>query len=289
MLNKTFHKGKLSNGFRYILYPVEDTTLVCVNVFYFVGSRDEEPDKTGFAHLFEHLMFAGSEYAPSYDSEVESAGGINNAFTTQDFTDYFIQLPSYNIELALWLESDRMQHLNINEKSLNIQKNVVIEEFKQTHLNQPYGDLLHILFDMCYARHPYRWPTIGLTPEHIEKATLEDVKRFYDKWYQPSNAILAISGKYHDDIEMLIEKYFSDIPSTPIDERDYPLESPIKHQVRKVVKRNVPLNLIVIAIPMPGRLSPQYSTYDILSDILGNGNSSRLYTSLVKEKSFLFQ
>jgi predicted Zn-dependent peptidase len=284
MLKQAFKKGCLSNGLRYILYPVEDTSLVCVNMFYFVGSRDEEPDKTGFAHLFEHLMFAGSENVPSFDNEVESAGGVNNAFTTQDYTDYFIQLPADNIELALWLESDRMRHLNINERSLNIQKNVVIEEFKETHLNQPYGDLFHILSDLCFSKHSYRWPTIGLSPEHIEKATIEDVKLFYDKWYQPNNAILAISGKFQDNIEDLIKKYFEQIPSNIINERNYQLETPIDHQVRKIVKRDVPLNLIVIAFHMPGRLSPEYSTYDILSDILGNDNSSRLYTSLVKEK-----
>lgn len=284
MLNQAFKKGFLSNGLRYILYPVKDTSLVCVNMFYFVGSRDEESDKTGFAHLFEHLMFAGSEQAPSFDNEVESAGGVNNAFTTQDYTDYFIELPADNVELALWLESDRMRHLNINEKSLNIQKNVVIEEFKETHLNQPYGDLFHILSDLCYTKHPYRWPTIGLSPEHIEKATIEDVQSFYDKWYQPNNAILAISGKFNQNIEDLIKKYFENIPSNLISERNYPLDPPIEHQVKKIVKRDVPLNLIVIVFAMPGRLSSEYSTYDILSDILGNDNSSRLYTSLVKEK-----
>jgi len=167
-------------------------------------------------------MFAGSEQAPSFDNEVESAGGVNNAFTTQDYTDYFIELPADNVELALWLESDRMRHLNINEKSLNIQKNVVIEEFKETHLNQPYGDLFHILSDLCYTKHPYRWPTIGLSPEHIEKATIEDVRRFYDKWYQPNNAILSISGKFNENIEDLIKQYFENIPSNLINERNYP-------------------------------------------------------------------
>lgn len=285
-----FTRKTLSNGLRILVHEDRSTPLVAVNVTYFVGSRDENADKTGFAHLFEHLMFAGSKNAPDFDDPLQHAGGENNAFTTNDYTTFYEILPAENIETALWLESDRMLALNISKKSLEVQRKVVVEEFKETCLNEPYGDSWHHLSEMMYQKHPYRWPVIGLVPEHVENAEIDDVRSFYKKWYNPANAVLSIAGNVTPETAIeLAEKWFENIPAGQAPTRNLPVEPPQTAPIYREVKANVPLPAIFMAFRTPARLHPDFYAVDLLSDVLAQGHSSRLYRRLLKEKQLFSQ
>ena len=280
-----FDKFTLSNGLRVIVHHDPTTPLVAMNILYDIGARDENPDKTGFAHLFEHLMFGGSVNIPSYDEPLQKAGGENNAFTNCDFTNYYLTLPKNNIETAFWLESDRMLDLGFSEKSLEVQRQVVIEEFNQSYLNQPYGDVWLLLKPLAYKVHPYQWNTIGKTTQHIADATLDDVKTFYSKYYNPNNAILSIAGNVHtDEIRELAEKWFGPIPSGLQNNRSLPAEPEQTESRSLTVKRKVPANSIYKAWHTCKRLDQRYVTTDLISDILGSGQSSVLHKALVKKK-----
>ncbi|MBN3036451.1 MAG: insulinase family protein [Bacteroidales bacterium] len=280
-----FEKFRLENGLTVITHRDTSTPVVAVNILYDVGSRDEDPDKTGFAHLFEHLMFGGSVNIPKYDTPLEEAGGENNAFTNNDITNYYLTIPVQNLELAFWLESDRMLDLSFSDKSLEVQKNVVSEEFRQVYLNQPYGDSWLMLRPLAYKVHPYQWPTIGRDISHITGATMHDVRSFYRKFYHPSNAILAVAGNITtENIRRLAEKWFAPIPAGRKPFREIPREPGQKEPRRLHVERNVPFDAIYKAYHMCARNHPSYYSTDLLSDILSNGYSSRLYTRLVKEE-----
>lgn len=275
----------LSNGLTLITHVDKSTPLAVVNILYKVGSRNEHPERTGFAHLFEHLMFGGSKNIPDFDTVLQKVGAENNAFTNTDITNYYIILSAENIETALWAESDRMRYLNLDEKSLATQKNVVIEEFKQRYLNVPYGDVWLKLQPLAYNVHPYQWPTIGKNISHIEEATLKDVKEFHEQFYTPNNAVLTISGNI-DPVKILTlaEKWFGNIPGFRNGQVQIPSE-PKQNSLRFLeIEENVPLNSIYKAYHMPGRKSNSYHEADLLSDLLGRGKSSRLYQSLVKNK-----
>jgi len=280
-----FNRFTLDNGLRVLVHEDSTTPMAVVNILYDVGSRDENPAQTGFAHLFEHLMFGGSVNIPSYDEPLQRVGGENNAFTSNDITNYYITLPSANLETAFWLESDRMLSLAFSEKSLEVQRNVVIEEFKQRYLNQPYGDVWLRLRPMVYKKHPYRWDTIGKTIEHIENAKIGDVKSFFKKHYNPQNAIMVVGGDVKmEQVKQLAEKWFGPIPAGEKYHRDLPQE-PLQHEERRdTVTAKVPLNDVYIAFQMEGRFDKAYYAVELLSDILSRGNSSRLYRNLVKEK-----
>lgn len=279
-----FEKYVLENGLRVILHQDTSSPMAVVNVAYDVGSRDEEVERTGFAHLFEHLMFGGSASIPDFDAPIQMAGGENNAFTNSDMTNFYNILPAQNIETALWLESDRMMKLDFSPKSLATQQKVVIEEFKETCLNQPYGDMWHHLSDMAYKEHSYRWPTIGLVPEHIEHAKLEDVEAFFYRYYRPNNAVLVVAGNIQfEDVKAQINKYFSDIPSGIGLKRALPIE-PKQSQLRsKTIEASVPLPSIIMAFGMCNRLNDDYYAIDLLSDILANGRSSRFFVNIYKQ------
>lgn len=282
----------LDNGLRVLVHEDKNTPMVAVNLLYNVGSRDEHADKTGFAHLFEHLMFAGSKHVKDFDDPLQRAGGENNAYTTNDYTTFYEGLPAANIETALWLESDRMLALKINQKSLDIQRKVVVEEFKETCLNEPYGDAWHHLSELMYDVHPYRWPVIGLTPEHIEQATLSDVREFYQRWYTPQNAVLSICGNIEGAEAMrLADKWFGNIPcgsAPPI--RQYPLETTFAAPRMKVVQNsNVPVPAVFLAFRMPARMDPEFYPVDLLTDVLAQGHSSRLYRRLLREQRLFSQ
>lgn len=280
-----FNRFTLANGLRVIVHEDHTTPMAVVNILYDVGARDENPEQTGFAHLFEHLMFGGSVNIPTYDEPLQRVGGENNAFTSNDITNYYITLPSANLETALWLESDRMLSLAFSEKSLEVQRNVVIEEFKQRYLNQPYGDVWLLLRPMVYKHHPYQWATIGKEISHIEEARIEDVKAFFTKHYNPQNAIMVIGGDVNlEDVKALSEKWFGQIPAGEKYHRDLPQEPTQREERRSTVTAKVPLNDLYIAFQMEDRLAPEYYTTDLISDILSRGNSSRLYRTLVKEK-----
>lgn len=279
-----FERYTLSNGLRLLIHPDHSTPMAVVNIMYDVGARDEHPDKTGFAHLFEHLMFGGSVNIPVYDEPLQRVGGENNAFTSNDVTNYYIQLPAVNIETAFWLESDRMLNLAFSEKSLEVQKNVVSEEFKQRYLNQPYGDVWLNLRPLAYQKHPYQWATIGKDLSHIENATLNDVKVFFAKHYNPSNAILVVSGDVKsDEIVQLSEKWFGVIPSGKKYERSLDIEPKQKEERKVTLKRKVPVDALYKAYHMCSRTHADYYTSDIITDILSRGQSSRLFQVLVKE------
>ncbi len=281
-----FDKFNLDNGLRVIVHKDKSTPIVAVNILYDVGARYEDPDKTGFAHLFEHLMFGGSKNIPKYDEPLENAGGENNAFTNNDITNYYLTIPKQNIELAFWLESDRMNDLAFSEKSLEVQRNVVIEEFKQSYLNQPYGDVWLLLRPLAFKVHPYRWSTIGKEISHIENATMQDVKAFYEKFYNPDNAIMTIAGDVDTgEIKALAEKWFGPIPRGKIKiDRTLPKE-PEQTEARSLtVERDVPFDSIYKAYHMCSRKDNDYYASDLISDILSNGDSSRLYSRLVKER-----
>ena len=280
-----FERFVLNNGLTVIVHQDEATSLACLNVMYDVGSRDEDPDRTGFAHLFEHLMFGGSINIPSYDSPLQIAGGQNNAFTSTDLTNYYITLPTENLETAFWLESDRMLNLAFSEKSLEVQRNVVIEEFRQRYLNQPYGDAWLLMRPLAYEKHPYRWATIGKEEKHIEEATMADVKAFYQKHYRPKNAVLVVAGNVEvDAVRSLAEKWFGPIEKGEKPIRNLPKEPVQKKAKRFEVERPVPLDAIYVSMHMCGKTEDDYHTWDLLSDVLAGGHSSRLHQRLVQEE-----
>jgi predicted Zn-dependent peptidase len=273
-----------------IIHPDESTPMVAVNVLYNVGARDESPDKTGMAHLFEHLMFGGSANVEDFDDPIQMAGGENNAFTNNDITNFYDIVPAQNLEVALWLESDRMLSLNFDEQILEVQRKVVIEEFKESCLNQPYGDVWHHIADMAYTVHPYQWPTIGKVPKHVEDTTLEDVKAFYQKFYNPNNAILSLAGNVTvEEGRRLVEKWFGDIPAGEIPTRQLPQEPPQKKLQQRINQAKVPVDALYLAFHSPGRSDADFYISDILSDILGNGSSARLYRKLLKEQEVVTQ
>ncbi len=279
-----FEQFTLKNGLQVIVHEDTSTTLAVVDVIYNVGSRDESSEKTGFAHLFEHLMFGGSENIPEFDPPLQRVGGENNAFTTPDLTNYYISLPYQNIETAFWLESDRMKQLAFNPNSLEVQRKVVIEEFKQRYLNQPYGDVWLKWRPVIYQKHPYQWPTIGADIKHIEEATLEDVKSFFGKFYHPQNAILVVAGKVKlAEIKQLCEKWFEPIACGKPIERNLPQEEELKANTFLEIKGDVPSNCFYVAFPMPGRYENGYHAVDLLSDLLGRGDSSHLFHELVQK------
>lgn len=280
-----YNRFTLENGLRVIVHKDTSTPLVAVNMLYCVGARDEDEEKTGFAHLFEHLMFGGSKNYPEFDEIVDESGGESNAFTNNDYTNYYLTLPVSELETALKLESDRMENLNMSQKSLDTQKNVVIEEYKQRYLNQPYGDVWLLLRDLSYTVHPYRWSTIGKDISHIENANLDDVKKFFKKYYSPNNAILCVAGNVETkNVKELCKKWFGHIKKGDNIIRNNIIE-PEQTKARELkVKRNIPQQAIYITYPMASRLEKEYYAFDLLSDILSNGRSSRLYNKLVKEK-----
>ncbi len=280
-----FERFVLGNGLKVLVHPDPSTPMAVVNVLYDVGARDEVPAKTGFAHLFEHLMFGGSVNIPDYDEPLQVAGGENNAYTTNDLTNYYCQLPADNLETAFWLESDRMLSLAFSKKSLDVQRKVVCEEFKEHYINKPYGDVWHTMRELAYKEHPYRWMTIGKELSHIENATLEDVKAFFFKHYTPINAILVVAGNVSvDQVKTLAEKWFGDIPSGEQYKRNLPAEPQQAEARRLTVHRNVPMDAIYKTWHMCARRDDDYYATDLLTDILGGGASSRLYQSLVKEQ-----
>ncbi|HZJ59580.1 MAG TPA: pitrilysin family protein [Chitinophagaceae bacterium] len=280
-----FERFTLANGLRVIVHRDTSTPMAVVNVMYDVGARDEDPDRTGFAHLFEHLMFGGSIDIENYDEPLQMAGGENNAYTTNDLTDYYIQLPAENIETAFWLESDRMLSLAFSEKSLDVQRKVVCEEFKEHYINKPYGDAWHKLRELAYEVHPYRWMTIGKELSHVEKAKLQDVKDFFFRFYRPVNAILVVAGNVTvEQVKQLSEKWFGDIPAGEKYNRHLPQEPLQTKARRKEVKADVPLDALYKAWHISSRLDKKYYITDLITDILSGGGSSRLYQSLVKEK-----
>lgn len=279
-----YSRTQLDNGLTVICHTDTGTPFVCVNTLYKVGARNESPHKTGFAHLFEHLMFGGSVHIPDFDREVQDAGGDSNAYTTNDYTNYYITIPAPNIETALWLESDRMLALNFSQHILDVQKQVVTEEYKQRYLNTPYGDVWLKLRPLAYKVHPYHWPTIGISPEHIEKATLEDVKDFFARYYAPNNAIVCISGNISENKALeLVKKWFGDIPPSPYAAPEIPAE-PLQTESRLLVSRHndVPSDALYKVYHMDKRLSENFYCCDIISDLLSNGQSSRLYQNLIK-------
>lgn len=280
-----FQEFTLDNGLRVIVHEDPTVQIAVMNILYDVGSRDERPDKTGFAHLFEHLMFGGSVNIPSYDEPLQRVGGENNAFTNTDITNYYLTLPAANLETGFWLESDRMLSLSFDPKALEVQRKVVVEEFKQRYLNQPYGDVWLKLRPLAYQQHPYQWATIGKEISHIENATMEDVKDFFFTHYVPSNAILVVAGHVTvAQVKLLAEKWFGPIPSGKIRSRKLASE-PLQIQKRSMeVNAKVPANALYKAWHMPGRFHDDYYAIDLLSDILSRGQSSRLYQQLVKEK-----
>ncbi len=283
MINHTSHT--LSNGLKVIVHEDDSTPLATINILYKVGARDEDPNKTGFAHLFEHLMFGGSVNIPEYDSPLQLAGGDNNAFTNNDITNYYLTLPANNIETGFWLESDRMLSLDFSEKSLEVQRSVVIEEFKQRYLNQPYGDVWLLLRPLAYKVHPYQWATIGKEVSHIANANLDDVRDFFFRFYCPDNAILVVAGNVKaGDVFSLAEKWFGEIKRNIFARPKYPME-PVQQEMRELtVRRKIPYDSVYRAYHMCSRLELQFYAVDLISDILSRGRSSRLYNLLVKEK-----
>ena len=285
-----YQKHTLENGLRVLIHEDNSTPLVAVNLLYDVGSRDESPEKTGFAHLFEHLMFGGSKNAIDFDDPIQRAGGENNAFTNSDMTNFYATVPAENLETLLWLESDRMLALRINKRSLNVQRKVVVEEFKETTLNEPYGDVWHIIGEMVFKTHPYRWPVIGLTPQHIEDATLEDVKDFFKAFYVPNNAILTVAGNFSkihqgtEGVKSLVEKWFGSVPAGNVPLRNLPQEPPQTAEIRRTVEANVPIDALYMLFRAPERVHPDFYALDLLTDVLANGTSSRLFRKLLKEK-----
>lgn len=283
MINYTFFQ--LPNGLRVIHHQDKSTQLCVLNVLYDVGSKYEDPAKTGFAHLFEHLMFGGSVNIPEYDTPLQFAGGESNAFTSNDITNYYLTLPAPNIETGFWLESDRMLGLAFSQQSLDIQRNVVIEEYKERYLNPPYGDVWLKILPLAYKQHPYRWPTIGKDVSHIENAVLDDVKSFFRNFYCPNNAILVVAGNINlERTKELTEKWFAPIPSQPTQKPEYPQE-PMQEEPRlEKHEANVPLDLLVKTYHTCSRKDNDYYTTDLISDLLGSGKSARLYDELVKNK-----
>ena len=280
-----FVKHQLSNGLRLIVHEDKTTPLACMNTIYNIGAKFENPERTGMAHLFEHLMFTGSQHAKNFDKVLEAAGGENNAFTNNDITNYYETLPAINIETAIFLEADRMQNLNLSDKSIKAQKSVVIEEFKERYLNQPYGDMDALIREMSYKTHPYRWSTIGIAESHIADATKAELLDFHHRFYRPDNAIIAISGNVNtQNIIDLVETYYGNIPAGKLIKPNIPKE--IIQNKQRITEHyaDVPQDAINISMHMPDRMHPDYYALDLISDILSNGKSSRLYKNLVKGK-----
>lgn len=280
-----FERFTLDNGLKVIVHRDTSTPMACVNILYNVGARDEDPKRTGFAHLFEHLMFGGSINIPEYDTVLQLAGGENNAFTSNDITNYYLTLPASNLEVAFWLESDRMLSLAFSDKSLEVQRNVVIEEYKQSYLNQPYGDIWIEMPKLAYKVHPYQWPTIGKEIDHIKYAVMDDVKAFFKTFYCPNNAILTVSGNVTvEEVKRLCEKWFLPIPMGNPPKRNLPVE-PKQTSARKLdLERDVPANAIYKAYHMGKRTDQGFYTMELMADILTDGNASRLYLELVKKQ-----
>ena len=283
-----YRRKTLANGLTVLANRDRQSKLAAVNILYKVGARNENPGRTGFAHLFEHLMFRGTRSVENFDLPVQMASGDNNAFTNNDYTDFYMTLPAANIETALWLESDRIEGLDITPEKLGTEKKVVIEEYRQRYLNQPYGDQTLLLRALAYKTHPYRWAAIGLTPDHIAQATLDDVREFHRTHYHPSNAILSMSADIEEERMLaLAEKWFGDLPDRPAAPCPIPQEPPQTEARREEVQRDVPATTVTVAYPMGGRLSPDFYTADLVSDLLSGGDSSRLYTRLVKQRRLL--
>ena len=279
------NRHTLSNGLRLVHSADDSTQMVALNLIYNVGARDEHPGHTGFAHLFEHLMFGGSVNIPDYDGPLQLAGGENNAWTNNDITNYYLTVPRQNVETGFWLESDRMLSLDFSERSLEVQRGVVMEEFKQRCLNQPYGDVGHLLRPLAYRVHPYQWPTIGKDLSHIANATLDEVRAFFFRFYAPNNAVLAVTGNIpFEEAVRLTEKWFGPIPRREVPQRCLPQEPTQTEERRLTVERNVPLDSLFMAYHMCDRLHPDYYAYDILSDVLSNGRSTRLNQRLVQQR-----
>jgi len=280
-----FERFKIANGLRVIVHRDASTPMVVMNIMYDVGARDEDQERTGFAHLFEHLMFGGSVHIPNYDEPLQMAGGENNAYTTNDLTNYYLHLPAENLETAFWLESDRMLSLAFDEKSLEVQRKVVVEEFKEHYLSKPYGDAWHKMRELAYHVHPYRWMTIGKDISHIEKAQLKDVKEFFSKYYCPVNAVMVLAGNITvEKARELTEKWFGDIPAGTKYERKLPHEPEQNEERRLTVRTKVPLDALYKCWHISERLDKRYYIADLITEILSGGGSSRLYQSLVKEK-----
>ena len=283
-----YRRKTLANGLTVLANRDRQSKLAAVNMLYKVGARNENPSRTGFAHLFEHLMFRGTRAVPNFDLPVQMASGDNNAFTNNDYTDFYMTLPAANIETALWLESDRIEGLEITPEKLETEKKVVIEEYRQRYLNQPYGDQNLLLRALAYKVHPYRWAAIGLTPDHIADATLDDVEAFYRAHYHPSNAVLSLSADMDEERMLdLAEKWFGGLPDRPSAAEPIPQEPPQREARRQEVERDVPATTVTVAYPMGGRTSEDFYTADLVSDLLSGGDSSRLYTHLVKERRLL--
>lgn len=280
-----FEKFTLSNGLRVIVHEDHTTPMAVLNIMYDVGARDEDPHRTGFAHLFEHLMFGGSVNIEDFETPLQMAGGENNAYTSNDLTNYYVQLPAENLETAFWLESDRMLSLAFSEKSLEVQRKVVSEEFKEHYINKPYGDVWFKMREMAYTQHPYRWMTIGKELSHIEQASLDDVKQFFFKHYRPVNAIMVVAGHVKAaEVKALAEKWFGEIPSGEKYIRTIPAEPKQTAPRRMEVKADVPLDALYKCWHMDDRLSHGYYVTDLITEVLGGGGSSRLYQALVKER-----
>ncbi len=285
-----FNKFQLANGLRVIVHEDPSTPMVVLDVLYDVGAKDEDPEKTGFAHLFEHLMFGGSKNIPDFETPLQLAGGENNAYTTNDLTNYYSQMPAENVETAFWLESDRMLSLAFSEKSLDVQRKVVCEEFKEHYINKPYGEVWFKMRELVYREHPYRWMTIGKELSHIENATLADVKNFFSVHYRPINAILVVAGNVKTDhVKELAEKWFGPIPPGEKYIRNIPKE-PTQTAARKLeLHADVPLDAIYKCYHMASRTEDGYYYADLLTEVLGGGTSSRMHEALVKEKKLFSQ
>jgi zinc protease len=280
-----FEEFVLENGLKVIVHPDPSIQVAVINILYDVGSRDEHPDKTGFAHLFEHLMFGGSKNIPSYDEPLQLVGGENNAFTSTDITNYYLTVPAANLETGFWLESDRMMSLSFDPNVLEVQRRVVIEEFKQRYLNQPYGDVWLKLRPLAYTVHPYSWATIGKEISHIENGTMDDVRNFFFTHYLPNNAVLVVAGNVtKEQVKALAEKYFAPIPAGKRKDRKLPIEPKQTQKRTLTVEAKVPANALYKTWHMAGRFSQQYYATDFISDMLSRGHSSRLYRQLVKER-----
>ncbi|MEN9512816.1 MAG: hypothetical protein RJB16_576 [Bacteroidota bacterium] len=280
-----FDRFTLDNGLKVLVHQDTSTPMAVVNVLYNVGSKDENPHKTGFAHLFEHLMFGGSVNIPEYDEPLQRAGGENNAYTTNDLTNYYCQLPAENIETAFWLESDRMLSLAFSEKSLEVQRKVVCEEFKEHYINKPYGDAWHKMRNLAYTQHPYQWMTIGASLEHVEQATMQEVKDFFFQFYRPNNAILVVTGNVTtDQVKVLAEKWFSPIEAGKPYHRNLPVEPKQEKNKSLDVRADVPMDMLMMTWHMGGRFDASYHATDLITEVLGGGASARLYEELIKKK-----
>jgi len=280
-----YKRFSLDNGLRVLVHKDKSTPLIAMNLLYDVGSRDENPAMTGLAHLFEHLMFGGSLNIPDYDTPLQLVGGENNAFTNDDITNYYLTIPSENIETGFWLESDRMLELDFSQKNLDIQKNVVIEEFNQRYLNQPYGDAILKLRPLAYKIHPYRWPTIGMDIAHIDNTDLEQVKRFFFSHYAPNNAILALTGNIEYDLAFkLAQKWFGPIEKREIQSRNLPVEPEQTQERILTIEKDVPATALYKVWHIGKRNSTDFYTLDLITDLLAGGESGRLHTKLVREK-----